>query len=810
MMLYHAITLASPTAHLPMLSQTPFIHPQFAMAATGMLAIPVLIHLINRRRYKRMPWAAMQFLRDAYKKSSRRMRFEQWLLLLIRMAIIACFGAAIARPFFPLFANSPIRQGRALRIILLDNSASMNATREAHASKSGIPTSDVSRSGISQSGVFGTGASRTGVSQDDASQDNASQTNASQTNASQGNASQTNASRLTRAIDIAIGMIDTFDPSDGVCLYTSTGPNLAVIAEPAYDRRRIRDHLERLAPSQRRSDWDRALEGVQVVLANSDVPEGNRFLYILSDFATTDWLSDSGDTRRTASMQPIARKAKISLIRISDNNLQNVAITALKTESSPAGANQPIRMSANLINHSSTTQSDDVLEVRVDDRIARTLQIEPLPPHESRSIPFSIVSPNPGQHIVSISRIPPDSERSSADGLTQDDHRALAMNIPGRLPVLLVDGRPGSDPYSSATGYLAAALCPFPDEESCDLFAPTIISARDLVSEPLDPFAVVALCDVSRLDETQWTRLQDFTKNGGGVICFAGDRIDLDHWNSHGFNDGEGLLPSELTAFTGLSGSNNAEGLVANRAPRRFANDALQHPIVSVFADHQDGGLFSARVTKSLIATRLSPWAEIVLTYDDKTPAIILHTVGDGRACLVTTSADMTWTNLPAKGDFVALVVNLFTHMTADAGTHRTVTVGQSIRERMLPSIADRVARIEAPDGTLSTTTLELADQRLILNPDPFEQTGLYKIDLGQRTIRVAVNADVAESNLESSTRKQLESALKCDFDWFDAAKNISLTSKTETTEIGDKLLLILLVLLVLESHLAQRFGANR
>src|SRR5580658_9210940 len=55
----------------------------------GAVAIPLVIHLINRRRYKIVPWAAMRFLLAAQKQTRKRMRIEQILLLLVRMAILA-------------------------------------------------------------------------------------------------------------------------------------------------------------------------------------------------------------------------------------------------------------------------------------------------------------------------------------------------------------------------------------------------------------------------------------------------------------------------------------------------------------------------------------------------------------------------------------------------------------------------------------------------------------------------------------------------------------------------------------------------
>src|SRR5437667_7594850 len=66
------------------------------LAGVGAIAIPVIIHLINRRRYKIVPWAAMKFLLAAQKQTRKRMRIEQLLLLLVRMMILALIVLAMA------------------------------------------------------------------------------------------------------------------------------------------------------------------------------------------------------------------------------------------------------------------------------------------------------------------------------------------------------------------------------------------------------------------------------------------------------------------------------------------------------------------------------------------------------------------------------------------------------------------------------------------------------------------------------------------------------------------------------------------
>ena len=58
------------------------------MLAWGLTAaIPVVIHLWNRRQQQELRWAAMQFLAAAVRKETRRLRLEQWLLLALRALV---------------------------------------------------------------------------------------------------------------------------------------------------------------------------------------------------------------------------------------------------------------------------------------------------------------------------------------------------------------------------------------------------------------------------------------------------------------------------------------------------------------------------------------------------------------------------------------------------------------------------------------------------------------------------------------------------------------------------------------------------
>src|SRR3954469_7713097 len=105
-----------------------FVTPAFVGAGLLLASIPIIIHLLNRRRFKTIDWAAMDFLLRAMRKNRRRVRFEQWLLLAVRCSVLLLLGLALARPLgcedTSIAALAARRSG--LHVIVIDNSYSMS------------------------------------------------------------------------------------------------------------------------------------------------------------------------------------------------------------------------------------------------------------------------------------------------------------------------------------------------------------------------------------------------------------------------------------------------------------------------------------------------------------------------------------------------------------------------------------------------------------------------------------------------------------------------------------------------------------
>src|ERR1051325_2415241 len=96
------------------------------LSGLSLVSIPIIIHLLQRRRFQVVKWGAMEFLRLSQRNRSRRLMIEQLLLLLIRCRIIAAVVLAVCRPIVRLGGMPIVRaRGQVHAILILDNSYSM-------------------------------------------------------------------------------------------------------------------------------------------------------------------------------------------------------------------------------------------------------------------------------------------------------------------------------------------------------------------------------------------------------------------------------------------------------------------------------------------------------------------------------------------------------------------------------------------------------------------------------------------------------------------------------------------------------------
>lgn len=732
----------------------PFVHPAIAGAALAAGAIPIIIHLINRRRYRRMPWAAMRFLLAANRRSTRRIWLEQILLLMTRVAIVVLMGLAIARPYMPASSIWPMRSSRVHRIVMIDNSLSM--------------------AGKNTEGK----------------------------------------SRFELAMRCANSLVKSFPLSDAVSIVTLAEPAEAVIAHAAYDRRFVREQLATIKLTQRSTDTVGALEAARKIILQSDTAEGNRAAYFISDLPQNTWQSESAG-RVSANMEAMQRLADaladssvdLNVIPITADSDDNVAVTRLITESPLVGINVPIRIVAEVTNFSSTTQRDVVLQLRRNGEIIRRQTIPKLEPGETSLAMMAVAFSTAGTQLIEAKIIPGDF-----DALVHDNTRRLSVEVRENTPVLLIDGGAGPTLLTGQAGFLATALSPqlstdsLRDEIDLAALSPVqvkVITEPELPGESLFDYDVVGLCNVSRLPLDQWKKLERFVAGGGGLMIFGGDRITTDNYNRFGYDSGNGLLPCTIENPESVATHADSYG--------GYKMEDHTHPVIAEFVGHPSSGLYLARVDQYHPVELDKHRGEVILRYTNDAPALILSNYKQGRVMLSTTTANMDWTNLPAKGDFVSLMFNATAYLSRHHGEHRNLMVGQHIREPLTAAESSLSLRVSGADDASIEPALVPYGEGLALEFGPVEQAGSWKAIIGKEERTFVVNLNPQESNLHAIDHDQFIDALDRPVRLVnDVSVILEKPQQARSTELASITLYSVLILLMVESLIAMIFGAAR
>ena len=105
-----------------------FVYPSFLWALLA-LAIPIIIHLFNFRKFKKVAFSNVAFLREIKQETTSRSKVRHWLVLLSRCLLIIFMVLAFARPYIPV-ANNEGSSKEKIVSIYIDNSFSMEAVTD--------------------------------------------------------------------------------------------------------------------------------------------------------------------------------------------------------------------------------------------------------------------------------------------------------------------------------------------------------------------------------------------------------------------------------------------------------------------------------------------------------------------------------------------------------------------------------------------------------------------------------------------------------------------------------------------------------
>jgi hypothetical protein len=701
-----------------------FLHPAFLLGTLA-TAVPVVIHLISRRRALVHRFPAVRFLLLADKRTARKFRLHQWLLLALRVLAILLLALVLARP---RLIGGDVQAAAALpaqaTVVLVDNSLSMQY--------------------------------RDGQE-----------------------------SRLQRAKAVATRLLRELRPQDRAAVLPLLAGDAATTAFLTHDQTTLRERLAAIQASHASVNLADTFQRAFTLLHNSSAPR--RRIVLLSDFTVHGW-----EDFHLSQLSVVPEQVDLHFIRVGGARRDaNVLVEGVRVVEKPFIEGVPLEVTTVIRNRS----AEAVKNLRVDLLVGQTKigeQLVDLGPDEQVTVPFRITAPSAGLHWGEV--------RLEGDRFPEDDQWYYALRTVPPVRVLAVDGDPGMSLFDSEIFYLLSALQPAGALEH-PLFYPKPVTWEGLSRERLSDYRVIILCNVEALASQVRQRLYQFVTEGGGVLFFAGNRVEATRYNAMFYRSDTLLLPLAL-------------GQPIHRQGQPVSIGAFErtHEALTVFAEND--ALLQRGKFYRYLAMQPPPntsGVEVLLSLQDGRPLLVEKRVGRGRVMFFASSADRDWTDLPTRTAYVPLLHGIVGYLANLSSATQRPEVEMPEPASFPGRQADlgSTLTLRTPDGQKRFSRYASGGTQAVARFAAYTVPGLYRVTTPGGPDLLAVNATRAESNFEKLQIADLQTRFRPLPLVVEEEKTLGQAaagSPTPIWELSGIFMLALVAVLVVENVCANRF----
>ncbi|MEE8451182.1 MAG: BatA domain-containing protein [Thermoguttaceae bacterium] len=356
----------------------PFVYPAL-LWGLPLVGIPVLIHLINMLRHRRVEWAAMEFLLVSQKRNRTWIVFKQLLLLLLRMLAVATIVMIVSQPLLRNEFGKLLGSKRTHHILLLDDSFSMS-DRWADQSAFGEAKAVVAHIG-------------------------------------------TVVARHRQPQTFTLLRFSRTGRFDG-----GTQPDFLKASVNDQFVTQIEAALDAVEVSQTAAGPIEALEAIAQLLG--DPGDERRIVYLISDFRKNEWDDPTDLHRHLTRLNQV--EAEVHLINCVQDARPNLAVTSLVAEDGIRAAGVPLFVEVSVKNFGTEAAKEVAVMIEDDGQPRPAVSIARIDPGEEVTERFQVSFPTAGEHVVST--------RLESDAVEADNTRHAVIEFPIEIPVLLIDG----------------------------------------------------------------------------------------------------------------------------------------------------------------------------------------------------------------------------------------------------------------------------------------------------------------------------------------------------------------------------------
>lgn len=732
------------------------LNPWMLVGLAG-IVLPVIAHLLVRRRYRVVDWGAMQFLSPGT-RTRRRLQLEDLLLLLLRILQIVILVLALARPwvYSGLFTDYHSAGSRDV-VVIIDGSNSM-------ARSDGITT--LHQNARRRADSFLT----------------------------------------TLAADDTVMLIDGRDVPD------------VLIRTPTTDRSLVTEQIDGLEPPGGYSNLRAACERAVGLLVQANGQ--HRDIIVFTDSQRSSWsVDDSAGWQQFDDLLSLpAVRPRLWVVDCAaqlSSSRNQISVGRLKIDPDIAVPGSPVRITTSITNHSTAPITCPVQLIVQGQRVSSQDRTLDVPADTTINVQLGHRFSTAGVHDVTV------QADVSSDELAIDNASTGIATVRPALNVLLVESSTATDPSQHRTLFVRAALTPPADMppwmraevvSSQSLTAEAIEDADVVILQDVDalPDGCSAwLMDAVRdgtglfvatgphttpeffdrqfvqsglLPGTRLLRERQWEPTEGEPPQIMASSLQVDWLRHFQLRPDTSFLNANFSGWWEVSTNESGERTEQTEGPE-------EAPVYSV-----------AQLTNT-------------------TPLLFQRPCGKGRILWMTVSLDTEWGNLPGRPDFVTFLYDAIFHLTL-ARTNRNVLPGEQIHTQ-LDAAGRSALGIRRPSDRwdpVRTTFLrnDQAAAQIQVRYDRVTVPGIYRLMEEQTDAQVdafAADYDRQENSNEQLTpedRQLLQGVDRLQMAESTDALRQEMYATESIAELWWLLLGLFLGLLVLESWITRRLVMER
>ena len=638
----------------------------FSVLAFGslLMGVPLLLHLMMRRKPRHQVFPAMRFLQQRQVANQRRMRLRHWLLLALRIVVIGLLAALFARP-----SVDSVTSGSWLKAILLAALAPLAIMAAIYclSERKGtvllatfVTLSMLLLGGL---GYFLFQGLTTGQLKNFGDQDAPVAAVLVFDTSPRMGLMHESKTRLQEAQVLARKLLQQLPDDSEVAIVDASGPSMFSV--DIGNAINMLDSLQVLGYEYPLVDL--VLRGYDLVSKRNDKRQE---LYVLTDLSEVVWKGSILDPVRAQLDQNPS--VALFILDVGVQQPRNVQLGDLQLPSESIALGQPLRIETSLRSFGTTDQEQ---EVTVEVSIEQQDPTRPVIVDNEVLLPESIMRDRQQFRLEGDTEIPlvfdPGSlpsgihhgrvQVSAPDGLPIDDARYFTVEVRPPTPVLLVAAE-GAEPR-----YVEQAISPTEfREQNQNAFECRVIQPQDLPSVSLDDYTIVSLLDPGPLPERNWPQLETYVRSGGSLAMFLGR-------NASGR---DGVPQFNTLAKSLLPGPLGIQWRTASDDYLFLSPTDTSHPILSLIRGRTTTISWDeSPIFRHWSFSELNPGSNVILRYSNSQPAIVESVVGEGIVVTMTTpvsdrrrdeSRDDPWNYLPTTEvplPFFVLVNGMFPYL---------------------------------------------------------------------------------------------------------------------------------------------------